>query len=408
VRLWASTPSDLPALGPATGLLRHYANVRAAARLIDDLSTEGARPPADPSTRSQWQESVRTRLQAFGAERLGWPAGYRRLMFGDAFFTAASDFWRAARAFDPNLSLDDLWQAMRNVWIGNSFQMLLDLPVRSTPALFAYSMLYPLTDNLLDNPSIDATTKRGFNDRVGRRLAGLPVAPANAAESAVFELVATIERQFPRHRFADVHDSLLAIHHGQVLSLTQHADAALDDDRLLAISCEKGGASVVADVYLVSGTALKAGRVSEGVERFAFGYGVALQLMDDLQDATRDAAAGHQTLFTRAARRGRLDAATAQLLQFVDGVLARSECFAGEHLQDRIDLLRRNCRSLIVGSVAEQPSLFSARFRRAIARQWPFSLGGLRRLRRRAQQRLPADRALYLFAEGADVRASAV
>ena len=39
---------------------------------------------------------------------------------------------------------------MRNVWIGNNLQMLLGVPVCLTQGLFAYSMLYPVTDNVLD------------------------------------------------------------------------------------------------------------------------------------------------------------------------------------------------------------------------------------------------------------------
>jgi hypothetical protein len=386
--LWGSTPGDLPALGPGAGWWRHLSNARAATRLIDTLAHEATRLPDAPDDRRAWQHAVRERLQRFGDERLGWPAGYRRLVFGDGYFAASSEFARAARAFDPTLSLNDLWQALRNVWIGNSLQMLLDLPVRSTPGLFAYSMLYPLTDNLLDDPAVTGAEKRAFNERFGRRLAGLPASPANAGEAAVFDLVQIIERQFPRRAHVDVFQSLLAIHHGQVLSLTQQHQADLGDDRLLAISCEKGGTSVLADLYLV------AGRASEDEERFAFGYGVALQLMDDLQDVARDSSAGHQTVFTRAARHGALDGLTARLLAFIDRVLANDRFFGESRLADEQDLLRRNCRSLVVGAVAEQPALFTAGFRRRLAGQWPFSLRATRRLRRRAHRRFQSTERL--------------
>jgi hypothetical protein len=418
--LWRRTADDPPILGPHVSLWRHVRNQRAATRLIDDLSAEATRVPQEPDRRRAWQEDVRERLQRFGDERLGWPAGYRRLIFGDGYFNASTSIARAARAFDPTIPLDDLWQAMRNVWIGNSLQMLLRLPVRSTPALFAYSMLYPLSDNLLDNPAIEGRAKRAFNERFGRRLAGSPVSPANAGEAAIFDLVTMIERQFPRGEFGDVHQSLLAIHHGQVLSLTQQDDPGIGDERLLAISCEKGGTSVLADLYLV------AGRPSENDERFAFGYGVALQLMDDLQDVTRDSAAGHQTIFTRAARLGPLDDLAGRLLRFIDVVLDDPRFFgppaafarrasaakeAGPYVRrgDEQDLLRRNSRSLVVGAVAEQPSLFTARFRRTVSRQWPFSLRAMRRLRRRAQRRFQQTKgAAYLLADADEGRPSAV
>lgn len=379
--IWAATPADLPPLGPRVGLRRHFANARAARRLIDELAVELEQAPDGERERQAWREQVRERLQRFGAERLGWPAGYRRLLFADAFFAASVAFAREARAFDPGLPLESLWQALRNVWIGNSLQIVLDLPVALNPGLFAYSMLYPLTDNLLDDPRLESGAKLAFNERFGRRLAGLPVWPVGAGEAAIFRLVERIEGEFPRHAHADVHESLLAIHGGQVLSLRQQDDPGLTDAEILAISCEKGGTSVLADLYLV------AGRASASEERFAFGYGVALQLLDDLQDVESDLAAGHQTLFTRAARRGALDAPASRLARFIDRVLDGEEMLARPELADRKDLIRRNCRTLLVGAVAEQPCRFSRRFRRTLARRWPFAFRAMRRLRRRGARR---------------------
>jgi hypothetical protein len=174
---------------------------------------------------------------------------------------------------------DSLWQALRNVLIGNSLQMLLDRPVALGPGLLAYSMLYPLTDNLLDDPRVPADAKRIFNERFGRRLAGLPVGASGPSDAAVFDLVARVEAEYSRAHFEDLYESLLAIHRGQVRSLAQQDDPRLTDAEILAISCEKGGSSVLADLYLV------AGRASALEERFAFGYGVFLQLLDDLQGA---------------------------------------------------------------------------------------------------------------------------
>lgn len=379
--LWAETPAEMPVLGPRVGLLRHFANARAARRLIDELAVQLEHVPDEEAERRAWREAVRERLQRFGDERLGWPGGYRRLVFGDAFFAASVAFAREARAFDPSLSLESLWQALRNVWIGNSLQIVLDLPVALNPGLFAYSMLYPLTDNLLDDPRVESGAKRAFNERFGRRLAGLPVWPAGAGEGAIFHLVERIEDEFPRRAFADVHASLLAIHGGQVLSLSQQDDPALTDAEILAISCEKGGSSVVADLYLV------AGRAGAREERFAFGYGVALQLLDDLQDVESDLAAGHQTLFTRAARRGTLDGPASRLARFIDRVLDGGEMLGRPELADRQDLIRRNCRTLLIGAIAEQPRRFSRRFRRKLTRRWPFAFRAMRRLRRRAQKR---------------------
>jgi hypothetical protein len=379
-RLWRTTPPDLPDLGPRAGWRRHLGNERAARRLLDSLASEIDRLPPDDAGRRAWRDSVTERLRAFGAERLGWPGGYGRLALADAFLASSVAFAREARAFDPTLPLEGLGQALRNVWIGNSLQMRLGLPVRCGDGLFAYSMLYPLTDNRLDDPRLGAAAKGAFSRRFGRRLAGERVAPADAGEAAVFALVERIEGEYPRADFPAVHESLLAIHRGQTRSLAQQAGPRLGDDELLSISCEKGGTSVLADLHLV------AGETDDAERRFAFGYGVFLQLLDDLQDVEADLAAGHQTLFTRAAASGALDAPAARLARFVDRVLD-AEPLADEAAAERRDLVRRNCRALLVASVAAQPRRFTWRFRRAIERRWPFTLGAMRRLRARAERR---------------------
>jgi hypothetical protein len=381
VRLWVDTPAVMPILGPPVGWLRHLSNERAARRLIDALAVEAEHVPDGEDERRAWREVVRERLQAFGEERLAWPAGYRRLLFADDFFAASTAFARAARAFAPELSVESLGQALRNVWIGNSLQMRLGLPIRLGPGLFAYSMLYPLTDNLLDDPVLDGRAKRAFNARFGRRLAGRVVPPEGEREAAVFELVRRIEAEFPREAFPDVHESLLAIHSGQVRSLRQQDDPGLSDGEILEISFEKGGSSVLADLYLVAGTA----RPED--ERFAFAYGTFLQLLDDLQDVEADLATGHQTLFTRMARRGVLDEPAARLASFIDRVLD-VEPVRGLGEEDYRDLIRRNCRMLLVGALADQPGRFSRGFRRDVERRWPFTFGAMRRLRRRGERRL--------------------
>jgi hypothetical protein len=130
-----------------------------------------------------------------------------------------------------------------------------------------------------------------------------------------------------------------------------------------------------------------AGAARPDDERFAFAYGTFLQLLDDLQDVEADLEAGHQTIFTRAARRGMLDLPAARLGSFIDRVLD-AEPVGGLEGEDHRDLVRRNCRMLLVGALADQPGRFSRGFRRDVEGRWPFALGAMRRLRRRGRRRL--------------------
>ena len=376
--LWDGAGRHFRDVGQRVGWLRQQSNARATRRLIDELADAIEHLPRNEPDRAAWRRSVQERLQCFGHQRLGWPDGYRRLLFGDQFYDSAIAFMHDARSFDPAMRLADIGQAMRNVWIGNSFQMLLDRPVALRSGLFGYSMLYPVTDNFLDDPTVPAHAKRSFGAWLARRLAGEPVRPGTRHEQAVARLVEHIETEFSRERCPAVYQSLLAINDAQTTSLRQHGGASLSSADLLAISMAKGGSSVVVDLYLVAASP------SRAEERFAFGYGVCLQLLDDVQDVEADLAANHHTIFTRAARCDVLDDAVARLAAFIDAVLLRSEPFGHAVYADRIDLIRRNCLALLVGSVAAQPARFSRTFRRRLARQWPVSFPSHRRLQRRA------------------------
>jgi hypothetical protein len=375
---WHATPADLPVLGPHVSRYGQWTNARETSHLVDELAARIEHHPQDGAEQHAWREAVRHRLSAFGESRLGWPGGYRRLLFGDAFYESAVAFARCARAFDPALPLEDLLQALRNVWIANSLQSLCARPVSLTPGLFAYSMLYPVTDNLLDAPDVTGDDKHAFNARFGRRLRGERLAPSGGAESAAFALVARMEGDLPRWQWPDAWASILEIHRAQAASMRQHQRAPLSGDELLELSVAKGGASVLADMYLIAPDA------TLEQERFAFGYGVFLQLLDDLQDISLDLARGHQTLFTHAARHGALDEPAAQLARFIDRVLDSAPHGHTIAHRECIDLIRRNCLTLLVAVVASEPGRFSRRFRRAIERQWSMRLGALRRLRTRA------------------------
>jgi hypothetical protein len=380
-RLWHDAADGTPELGPPVPWRRRLANGRAARRLLDEVAEELERcPPAGPA-RTAWQSRLQQRIRAFGERRLGWPAGYRRLLVGDEFFAASVAFARRARRFDTAMSWSDIGQALRNMWIVNSLQLLLDAPVALTPSSFAYSMLYPYTDNLLDDPRVAPAEKVEFNRALDRRLRGESVPPLDARQRAVWRLVGEIEAEYPRPDYPRVHEALLAIQAGQVRSLDQQSPVGLDAEALLDLSLAKGGASVLVDGWIVRGVA------SPAEEEFFFGYGVFLQLLDDLQDAGPDAAAGHRTLFSQALADGPLDRPASRLHHLMGSILDGSSCFGGPQFAARRDLIRRNCTFLLVAAVAQSPGHFSRGFRRHLQRRWPLQLRAMRRLRRRASER---------------------
>jgi hypothetical protein len=380
--------ADLRALGSRYEDLWHATDAaepipggRQAERLVAFVADEIEDLP-DEEERTGWRVRVEYEIRLFGAERLAWPEGYGSLLLGNEFYDSTVEFVREARKFDPELEAGDIGQALRNVWIVNSLQMLLDLPVVMTPAVFAYSLLYPYTDNFLDDDRVTESAKRSLIQGLGRRLGGDRIEAVDRHQHRIFELIGKIEGQFGRAQAPEVFASLRGIHQAQTRSLEQQGGAeTLSDEDVLAISVAKGGVSVLADGYLAATTL----RPEEA--DFCFGYGVLLQLLDDLQDVRSDHEVGHETVFSCRLGSEPLDSAASRLYQFMHHVVEDSSRFGEPEFADRKDLIVRNCSFLLVGAVAENHDLFSPGFVRRLERRWPLRFRAMRKLCRRSKRR---------------------
>jgi hypothetical protein len=206
----------------------------------------------------------------------------------------------------------------------------------------------------------------------------LHIAPQNRHEAAVWAMVRLIEEQYPRLRFPDVYASLLAIHRAQEDSIAQLKDCrSISDSALLEISCAKGGTSVLADACLSHGC------LTDLENRFAFEWGVLLQLGDDLQDVHEDLKRGSATLFTRAASsRIPLDSLVRQLLSFSDRVAGQMDSLPNGDASLK-NLLRMSWRSLIYMAVANAPEFFTPVFLAEIEPYSQFRFQFLRAKRKR-------------------------
>jgi hypothetical protein len=272
--------------------------------------------PRSPAKREAWRQALLEVMRRLAHEHMACDAEALDQLLNAEGVEATRQFLRDARTFAPAISDKDLFQALRNVWVIHSVQLLLHSPIALSPAVFGYSMLYPWTDNRLDDPQLGHAAKVAFGEWLTRRLAGEQASPPDTHCEEVSALVGRIEQVYPRAEFPDVYFSLQAIHAAQMKSLNQQDSARSWDERaLLDLSIAKGGASVVADACMVRGWL-----TTEEAE-FMFAYGVVLQLMDDLQDFRDDLAHGHMTIFTRQAKLGALDGLTSQLWAFTQTVL---------------------------------------------------------------------------------------
>ena len=291
------------------------------------------------------------------------------------FSDAGDVFVRQARELDPGLEVEDVFQALRNLWIINSMQVAFSLPVCVNPSGFAYSLLYPYTDNFLDASAISCAEKIAFHGTFARRLAGFRVPVTTRLESRVSDLVGMIESEYTRTAYPDVYESLLAIHRAQEKSLSQHArEEGRAQPDILDISIEKGGSSVLADAYLAKGW------LTREEAEFAFGYGVFLQLIDDLQDVDEDLRNGHQTLFTLVAAKGALDGIANRLYRFLNQVLESSDHDSLHYSTPLAELVSRSCRCLILESIARNSKLFSEDYVAAVERYSPLRFDHIRKM----------------------------
>jgi hypothetical protein len=292
-------------------------------------------------------EKLKASVKAFVTRSLRSEDGEWDTNFLDDFSRVGDKFVREARAFDSQLNLEDIHQALRNVWIISSLQVFLGKQVALTPSGVAYSLLYPYTDNYLDDPHVGSEMKKDFVHVLGRRLAGESVKPTCRPLSVPFELIGMIEEEYPRSTYPEVFESLLAIHHAQVEALAQHGGGqALSTEDILTMSVEKGGTSVLADGYVAGGT------LEHDMGDFAFGFGVCLQLMDDLQDLKEDLRRGHETLMTREAAAGTLDTITNRLINFTMSVIDSGNHMSASEAQALLHLSQRSCVTLILEAVS--------------------------------------------------------
>lgn len=269
-----------------------------------ELRKEGEVRSLDTEKFFKGLRSVMKKVYDFSDESLD-------LITNPSMIDASREFYREARAFDASLSREEIYQAMRNAWIMNGLQLLLGLPVRLSPSILAYSLLYPYSDNLLDDPAISAAEKAAFSGRFEGCLHGESPMGSNPREQAIEALVAMICREYPRHKFPLVHQSLLAIHRAQTRSLRLCGYGTPPSaDEILRIGFDKGGTSVLADGYLV------AGHLSPEISRFFYGYGVWLQLADDIQDLDEDLHDGTLTIFSAPGNKASLPGLTNRAFHF--------------------------------------------------------------------------------------------
>ena len=380
-------------------------------RLLRRVETELSNFPCTRAERRAARRRASSSFEDFARACLDLDDSHLEVL-REGFGTVAMQLARQAREFDPSISAADIFQAGRNAWTACALEHMMCGEMQLTPAIFAYSMLYPYTDNYMDDPAISSCDKLAFSVRFRRRLEGKAVSPEQDREATIWRLVELIEQQWARDEWPKVYDSLLGIHRAQENSIRL---LRFGEDRARAdvakLSFEKGGASVLADAYLAAGPILP------DEAEFAFNWGVLLQLGDDLQDLQEDLRGGILTVFTQAAAAapagrtagGTLDELTRRTLHFGSRAMAHIDHMPSsrsEHQSVALrhkplkELIRMSCSLLLIWSAGRSATHYTADFLAELEMHSPFRLASLGEKRRKlARWTVPLTRLFESFLE---------
>ncbi len=374
IDLWRECETSLPDLGPLYTAQDQTKNEKGLLQFLDQVDRALSNPPRSRGEAQASQARLGAAFRSLAEAALGFTAAQLDILPSQAFTDVSEEFVRMARAFDPKLSGQDIYQAGRNAWTANGLQWLLGLPVQNTPSIFAYSLLYPYTDNYLDDPTITVATKLAFNERFRQRLSGELMAPADAQEQIIFDLVAMIEKQYSRSADTAVFESLLDIHHSQSQSLNLIRRAAAPGEvDVLGLSFGKGGTSVLADGYLVSGS------LTEVQRAYTYGHGIFAQLLDDLEDVEQDSGEGRLTIYSQPAGHWSLDALANRTFHFGRNVLLRLDCF--DVKESVRELIRRGADLLLIDTIGRTDRYYTPAYLRELEAHSPFRFSFLKEQR---------------------------
>jgi hypothetical protein len=378
LRIWGETSSRRPELRDTYPEKQQRAVEKKLFRFIDQAAARLDGYPDDDFKKKEWMEDFVADVKLFSRRFLKMSEVSLDAVLQEDYFRSTQIFIDKAKGFDPEMRIENVYQALRNAWIMNTLQMYLGLRVMFLDSIFAYSMIYPYMDNYVDDASLSLEKKLGMIDRLRSWLEGRNIAPENPNEEKISRLIGMIESEYDRKEFPGVYQSMLSIFNAQLKSLTQQKGYSLPYEAdILDLSFEKGGTSVLADGFLVSGV------LTDEEADFCFGFGAYLQLADDIQDLVADRKNEHGTLFSLAGEKRRLDDLASRLLNFIATCV---ECKLDEGKSGHKalkELILRNCSLLILEAIGENKACYSREFVRGMEIYFPIRFARLKKLRKK-------------------------
>lgn len=398
IKMWWESSVDLNIDMKKSSYLDKKRREKALDLFIDKIIRHIEEFPKDIEERKKWRTLGSKYIDKIIEVEDTFKLGTLDKKMKEQFLKSTKMFIKFCKSFDEDINYADIGQAMRNVWIVNIFQKVMGKDIEFSKAIFGYSMLYPYTDNYLDDVEVSLENKKNFNNRFSKRLKGDSISSKDSHEEKVYELVSCIEEVFSRNDYPKVYEALLLIQEGQKKSLYEQEVSSIPYERdMLSISIEKGGASVIADGYLVCG------ELSTEEEIFAYGYGFLLQLCDDLQDVKCDLENNHMTIISQLAGKYPLDKVVNKLINIIIEIVDSASCFKGDNIQELKELIKDNCITMLLFAIVSNKEYFTKDYIKYITSYLPFSLSYVDGIETRIKKKFKVLKTSYHQVEVEDI-----
>lgn len=356
-------------------------NEKSMSTFIKKIEKHMKKKPKDEANKLKWEEDTIRIIKEFIKEDEVFGLKELEDKELELIIDMNREFISKAKEFDSNLGREEIFQALRNIWIVGVLQATLREEVYLKKSIFAYSMIYPYSDNFLDDKNISNKDKEIFNNKLYLMLKGENVFFENELEEKIYKLVKYVEEDYERSKFPKVYRSLIDIYNSQVKSIKQQGKICIPyENDILGISIQKGGTSVLADGYLIKGDLNKAEL------EFCMGYGALLQLIDDFEDLKEDKRNRYSTIMTQVSENYYLDVIINKLINYAYDLFNTTILFKNKEKLKNVML--SNCIIIIVCTVVLNKEFFSKDYIKDMEKYMPFTIDYIEKLSRELEKKL--------------------
>ena len=282
------------------------------------------------------------------------------------YLKSMCSFLRATREYDKNITASQIWQALRNYLIFGMIVAMTGEKQTFHDAIMGFSLLYPYTDNYIDDTTISGKDKDAFNRMIYDTLRGADPSVTDALQRKTKQCVEMCRNYRGGSCKEEASKLCLLMLDAQAKSTAfmgmTEKDYETKKAEILDMLAYKGGMSVLIDYFF---------SVPEMDEKgiiFYRQFGLLLQMADDIQDIGDDLKSETPTFFSEVGSVAERDANLYQLMHFTREIFEAYD--SGEYPVRRFML--RNCLILYMSAVLRSEAFFSEELKAGLEPYLPF------------------------------------